>query len=610
MLKLQRIEISGFKSFPDKVSTEFATGITAIVGPNGCGKSNLSEAITWVLGEQSAKSLRGGRMEDVIFSGSDRRKPLGMAEVSLTLATDEPQEWAEGGLITIGRRVFRSGESLYRLNDKVVRLKDVKDLLMDTGLGIRAYSVIGQGQIGQILSSKPLERRKLIEEAAGVTRYRQRKRLAELKLEEATANRMRLDDIVAEVERALRSLKRQSNAARRYQKRQREHRGLLRRVLVARYARLRTDLDRLDRELAAAGDDDAAAVSTLARGEAELAEIRHQVDQLGEAVTARSRRSAELHARIEGRQQLARGSRRTLEEIAERLESGARLTEQRERERESYRAALAAISARRDDLACERDRAAAAVSEGETHVGDAEERFRVAEAALETARSELMASLGQIQAFQNRHHRAQIDREKAHYRETRLAQELEGKGAEIAAAGEEVAAADARVAELEAGIAQASEQHAALAAELESLLRREAEANKARSELRDELSALGHRKTLLEELAAEDEVRRDQLRAALAEYGIDDARFLDELASAPAGWEEGVDLYLEHLGDAIVAPADEDPLLVARAIAAAGIEGTVLAAGEEGVAADLYALARRPQRAPRPVPRPATPDAD
>jgi chromosome segregation protein len=605
MLKLQRIEISGFKSFPDNVSTEFATGITAIVGPNGCGKSNLSEAITWVLGEQSAKSLRGGKMEDVIFSGSDRRKPLGMAEVSLTLATDEPLEWAEGGQITIGRRVFRSGESLYRLNDRVVRLKDVKDLLMDTGLGIRAYSVIGQGQIGQILSSKPLERRKLIEEAAGVTRYRQRKRLAELKLEEATANRMRLDDIIAEVERALRSLKRQSNAARRYKKRQREHDALLRRVLVARYARLRTDLDRLDRELGDATGHDAEAVAALARGEAELAALRQQVDELGEQVAAHHRRSAELHARIEGRQQLARGSRRTLEEIAERLESGARLTEQRERERESYRAALAAITTRRDDLAGEREQVAAAVTEGETHLSEAEERFRVAEASLETARTELMGSLGQIQAVQSKLHRAQIDREKAQYRETRLAQELDTKSAEIAAGGEEVDAAAARVAELEAGIEEAGGQHATLESELESLLRREAEANKARQELREELSALGHRRALLEELAAEDEERRDHLRAALAEYGIDDARFLDELASAPEGWEEGVDLFLEHLGDAIVAPADEDPLLLARAIAAAGIEGTVLASADEAAPADLYALAQRPTRAPRP----ATPTA-
>ena len=158
MLKVERLEISGFKSFVDPVEVRFAGGVTAIVGPNGCGKSNLSEAITWVLGEQSAKSLRGGTMEDVIFNGSDSRKPLGMAECVLTLRTDLSFPGAEDGRITIGRRVFRGGEGQYRLNGRTTRLKEVKDLLMDTGLGIRAYSVIEQGKIGMILSGKPQER--------------------------------------------------------------------------------------------------------------------------------------------------------------------------------------------------------------------------------------------------------------------------------------------------------------------------------------------------------------------------------------------------------------------------------------------------------------------
>ena len=159
MLKLHRLEISGFKSFVDPVITDFSPGITAIVGPNGCGKSNLSEAVTWALGEQSAKFLRSGKMEDVIFSGSQRRRPLGMAEVSLTLLTDPGFEGSDDGHVEIRRRVFRTGESQYRLNGKVVTLKRIKDLLMDTGLGIRAYSVIGQGQVEAVLSGKPQERR-------------------------------------------------------------------------------------------------------------------------------------------------------------------------------------------------------------------------------------------------------------------------------------------------------------------------------------------------------------------------------------------------------------------------------------------------------------------
>src|SRR4051794_21668065 len=264
MLKVKRLEVSGFKSFVDPVAVDFAGGITAIVGPNGCGKSNLSEAMTWVLGEQSAKSLRGGTMEDVIFNGSEQRKPLGLAECTLTLETDPGFPGADDGRITLGRRVFRGGESQYRLNGKLVRLKDVKDLLMDTGLGIRAYSVIEQGKIGMILSGKPQERRRLIAAAAGITRYKARKGIAEVKLQEATSprNRARRAPAGANPEGApsplpppaaaipggappRRSPRRRAGAARRYQEKEKEYRELLEQVLLGRWAALAARLAQL-----------------------------------------------------------------------------------------------------------------------------------------------------------------------------------------------------------------------------------------------------------------------------------------------------------------------------------------------------------------------------
>src|SRR5687768_9299684 len=267
-MRLERLEISGFKSFSDRSELAFDEGVTAIVGPNGCGKSNLADAITWVLGEQSAKSLRGETMEDVIFNGAESRRPLGMAEVMLTLDTDPAFPHAENGQVTLGRRVYRSGESQYRLNGRTVRLKDVRDLLMDTGLGIRAYSVIEQGKIGLILSGKPQERRKLLEEAAGITRYKVRKGLAEVKLEEATANLVRLDDIIAEVERALRSLKRQAGAARRYQQAEGEYRGLLELVLTGRWDALAARLAAVRGQIDEAGAREAELAAALHRDEA------------------------------------------------------------------------------------------------------------------------------------------------------------------------------------------------------------------------------------------------------------------------------------------------------------------------------------------------------
>src|ERR1044071_9807587 len=229
-MRLNRLEIAGFKSFPDRSELAFDHGVTAIVGPNGCGKSNVVDAITWVLGEQSAKSLRGDRMEDIIFNGSDARKPTATAEVRLRLrdvaqaamsaGTEVDELLDEQPLVTrdveIGRRLYRSGESEYLIDGEVSRLRDVHDLLMDSGLGVKAYAVIEQGKIGQILSSRPAERRALIEEAAGVTKYKSRRRAAGLKLEAAQLNLTRIDDIIFEVEKQRGALKRQAARARRY----------------------------------------------------------------------------------------------------------------------------------------------------------------------------------------------------------------------------------------------------------------------------------------------------------------------------------------------------------------------------------------------------------
>ncbi|HMB81207.1 MAG TPA: AAA family ATPase, partial [Vicinamibacterales bacterium] len=264
-MRLERLEINGFKSFSDRSELAFDKGVTAIVGPNGCGKSNVADAITWVMGEQSAKSLRGDKMEDVISNGSDVRKASASAEVRLRFSgflktVSGPAFPAEPGLepagnghgngnghhageegnghapavadvvaidaiiqsvareIEVTRRLYRSGESEYLIDGQICRLRDVHDLLMDTGLGAKNYSIIEQGKIGLILSSRPTDRRQLIEEAAGVTKYKARRRSAELKLEAAQLNLTRIEDIVFEVEKQRGTLKRQAAKAKRYQK--------------------------------------------------------------------------------------------------------------------------------------------------------------------------------------------------------------------------------------------------------------------------------------------------------------------------------------------------------------------------------------------------------
>ena len=256
MLKLKRVELQGFKSFCDRTELRFnGEGIAAIVGPNGCGKSNISDAISWVLGEQSAKSLRGARMEDVIFAGTRDRKPLGMAYVTMTLVDPDvyndnaahklqpvedghPPKSAE---ITITRRLYRSGESEYLIDGRSARLRDIQDLFMGTGLGPESYAIIEQGRIGQILSSKPQDRRSVIEEAAGITKFKTRKRLAEAKLEGAKQNLARVYDILEEVTRQVNSLKRQASKAKRFGELKIELDTRLRVVLGGKYRLLERD---------------------------------------------------------------------------------------------------------------------------------------------------------------------------------------------------------------------------------------------------------------------------------------------------------------------------------------------------------------------------------
>ena len=270
MMRLDQVEIVGFKSFCDRQELTFKGGVTGIVGPNGCGKSNISDAISWVLGEQSAKSLRGGAMSDVIFAGTTSRQPVGMAEVNLKLTGLNGRSPDGREECTISRRLYRNGESEYLMNGAICRLRDIHELFMDTGLGSKAYSFIEQGKIGQILSNKPTDRRALVEEAAGVTKYRARRRQTQLKLDATQANLLRVNDIVTEVEKQLDSLKRQASKARRRMALQEEQLILDRLVYGRTFGKLQFESDELksraETEVARAAAIDA----TITAAETEL----------------------------------------------------------------------------------------------------------------------------------------------------------------------------------------------------------------------------------------------------------------------------------------------------------------------------------------------------
>ncbi|APG28639.1 chromosome segregation protein SMC [Syntrophotalea acetylenivorans] len=241
-MQIKRLEIVGFKSFVDRVSLDFNEGIAAVVGPNGCGKSNILDAIRWVMGEQSAKKLRGRSMEDVIFGGSETRKPVGMAEVSMIFSNEQglgPPAIRDYPEIMVTRRLYRNGDSEYRLNKTPCRLLDITELFMDTGVGARAYSIIEQGKIGMILNAKPEDRRFLIEEAAGISKFKARKQSALRKIDATRQNLLRLRDIISEVRRQLNALKRQARKAEQY----RDYREELKSIEVGLAAERYRELD-------------------------------------------------------------------------------------------------------------------------------------------------------------------------------------------------------------------------------------------------------------------------------------------------------------------------------------------------------------------------------
>ncbi len=246
---LFRSEIRGFKSFADKTELRFKGGVTAVVGPNGSGKSNVSDSVRWVLGEQSVKNLRGGKMEDVIFSGTQFRKPLGLAQVSLTLDNSDGTLSTDYNEVTVTRRIFRSGETEYLINNQKCRLKDITELFMDTGIGKEGYSIIGQGKIDAILSGKPEDRRALLEEAAGIVKYKSRKEEAEKRLDNTDSNLVRIRDIIATYEERLEPLKVEKEKAEKYKVLAEELKVKEVSILVNNIDKISKDIDILSNEI-------------------------------------------------------------------------------------------------------------------------------------------------------------------------------------------------------------------------------------------------------------------------------------------------------------------------------------------------------------------------
>ena len=281
---LKSIEIHGFKSFANKIVFKFHNGITGIVGPNGSGKSNVADAVRWVLGEQRIKQLRGSSMQDVIFSGTEMRKPLGYAYVAITLDNSDHQLAIDYDEVTVARRIYRSGESEYLLNGTICRLKDVNELFYDTGIGKEGYSIIGQGQIDKILSGKPEERRELFDEAAGIVKFKRRKVAAQKKLEDEKQNLLRVNDILSELEKQIGPLEKQSEVAKIYLKKKEELKTLDVNVFLLENVRLQEQLKAAEDKYTIASGDLETTSAQYEKIKEEYEQIQGQIELLDETI--------------------------------------------------------------------------------------------------------------------------------------------------------------------------------------------------------------------------------------------------------------------------------------------------------------------------------------
>ena len=554
-MRLDRVEISGFKSFCDRQELSFQGGVTGIVGPNGCGKSNISDAISWVLGEQSAKSLRATGMEDVIFAGSQSRQPVGMAEVNLRVsgvASGDPEARRES---VVTRRLYRNGESEYLMDGNVCRLRDIHELFMDTGLGSKAYSIIEQGKIGLILSSKPADRRALIEEAAGITKYKARRRQTQLKLEAAQQNLLRVNDIIHEVEKQLESLKRQASKARRYRQLREEMQGLERILYGRRFVLLEEQQRILSGRFGEESEREQASSIALETEEAQI-EARRQVLYEHEATLAASREKLnELTLAVDRHQ----GRINYCKEQITEAQTRAGEARQEQGGLESRIGPLVEqVEARRaEETQGHRDleAAQAEAQQADAAVQAANAHQTTAEAQLETAREAQVTVMGRIATLENAKQAVGGNAERASASLLKLAAEIEELGRERAIVDGRRAEAEARGQDArslleglrsELVVAQATATDARAKSET---FGREAET------LQSERDGVVGRLSSLEEMVATHSAFDEGVRALLARpEGLEAEGVVADVVDTDQDYERAVESFMGDRLQAVLVP--------------------------------------------------------
>ncbi len=558
-MHLKRLELYGFKTFPDRTSLEFGPGVIGIVGPNGSGKSNLADAILWCLGEQSMKSLRSSRAGDVIFAGSDTRKRLGVAEVSLTLDNGDdalPLDFSE---VTITRRVFRSGEGEYFINRVPCRLRDIHELLLDTGIGRNAYSMISQTEVDRILSVRSEDRREIFEQAAGIQRYRQRKNEAGRKLERVCANLTRVNDIIHELETQLEPLAAQSETAREYKRLSKELFDLKLSLMVHQRRAMLGNLDNA-RERRADLERDSEKARTrshqLAAEEVQLrANLQELEGRLDDTRSLTSRLGSEVE-RAEGGRNLAQ---QRIEDLRAQLARAKEELTDLEREKTAAEKELAAAESERPALEQQGRELRAQIEAGEARLKESAGALVHTGKSVEEQRSEHLDTLRELADARNRLGQCESLLAAAEARISRLKEQhaaASTQGAELAARADQ---AQRALGELRASRDRQAGEIAALRLEQETAEATGRELQERQADLRERLSAVRSRQRALHEMERSREGLRAGVRAVLAaaEQGrlSGDYQTVVDLINVPQGLEAAVEAALGTAAGDLVVPS-------------------------------------------------------
>jgi len=561
-MRLEKIVLNGFKSFADKTELAFDSSLTAIVGPNGCGKSNVVDAVKWVLGEQSVKSLRSGQMADVIFSGSSSRKGLGTAEVSLLISnpdgTGRRQLAIESDEVQISRRIYKSGESEYRINNKICRLKDVRELFMDTGVGARAYSIIEQGQIEQLLNASRTERRAVFEEAAGISKYKAHKKEALRKLEYTEQNLLRLADILGEVAKSLRSVKLQAGKARNYLQYSSRLKELQVNYFLAEYAKNQTKNAEKKKSLEELEERFASIAAAVAKNDAFLSELGRRIIETENKLNRTDNSLVAVQSKIDQSLQRIEFLRTRITELQQRKESAGERVEKLQEQKSQFTEDLGQYESEQVDCEKMYEEKARSAEQLEKSIQEINAVCASLEADLEDEKSGIIDIVRRTAQLHNEVQSISVYRDNLSSQKERLADRATTAKAELEGLLTEKAQQQARLSDIEKVLGELQERLDSKRKKTEEINNQIAGDNKRLAHSKEVRSALSSELAILTDMEKRREGLKTGVKSILQSRSAANGKFdyvegiLADIVAADVEYANAVEAALEGKTDAVI----------------------------------------------------------